>query len=106
MRLFSRVFAVVVWYGGCNIKVDEPEKGKQKMNTPAPKLEIFRTQKNGKPALEVVVHNARSNPALLAECERPGLAPTVDMSNRRSVFVSTPAELDAIREPLKKFFGR
>lgn len=76
------------------------------MDKQAPKFEILRTQKDGKPALEVVVYNARSNPALLAECERLGLTPTTDMSNRRSVVVSTPAELDAIREPLKKFFGR
>lgn len=76
------------------------------MNTPAPKFEIFRTRKNGKPALEVVVRNASSNPLLLAECERLGLTPTIDMSNRRSVIVRTPAELDAIRDPLKKFFGR
>ena len=71
----------------------------------APKFEIVRTQRDGKVSLEVIVRNSLANPELHAECERLGLVPTVDISNRRSITVTTAAELDAVREPLRRFFA-
>lgn len=71
----------------------------------APIFEICKTEKAGKVALEVVVKNSMANPELHAECLRLGLVATVDVGNRRSIFVTTPAELDAVRNPLRKFFN-
>lgn len=65
---------------------------------------MVKTSINGKVAFEIVVNNSLSNQALHDECIRLGLVPTVDISNRRSIFVSTPAEMDAVRNPLLKFF--
>lgn len=70
----------------------------------SPKIEIIKNIVNGKVELEVVVRNSLANPELHAECERLGLVPTVGISNRRSITVTTPAELDAVRGPLAKFF--
>lgn len=65
---------------------------------------ILKTSLNGKLAYEIVVKNSLSIKSLHDECVRLGLIPTVDISNRRSIFVSTPSELDAVRTPLLKFF--
>lgn len=66
------------------------------------KFEICRTQKDGKPAVELVIRNA--NASLRAICDTLGMQPTVGISNRRSIVCSTPAEVDAIREPLRSLF--
>jgi hypothetical protein len=66
------------------------------------KLEIRRAVKNGKPAVELVVRNATAS--LRALCDTLGIAPTVGVSNRRAIICSTPAELDAAREPLRALF--
>jgi len=68
-------------------------------------FEMIKTSLNGKTAFEIVVRNSIFNPTLHAECVRLGLQPTVDIKNRRSVFVTTPQEMDAIRTPLLAFFN-
>ena len=68
----------------------------------APKLEIVRTQKDGKPAIELVVRNATA--AMRPILDALGIVPTVDIANRRSIICTTPQELDAARAPIIKFF--
>lgn len=72
----------------------------------APKFEIFRTQKDGKPAVELVVRNSMANPELHATIEKLGYQPTPDIANRRAIVCTTQAEIDAARDPLRKFFGK
>lgn len=67
-------------------------------------FEMLKTQLNGKTAFEIVVRNSIFNPALHDECVRLGLTATIDIKNRRSIFVTTPQEMDAIRTPLLRFF--
>jgi hypothetical protein len=68
-------------------------------------FELAITSINGKKAIEIIVRNSIWNAPLHSECERLGLVPTVDIANRRSITVTTPAELESIRAPLLKFFG-
>lgn len=70
----------------------------------APKFEVFRTQKDGKPAVELVVRNSMANAELHALVESLGYQPTTDIANRRAIVCTTPAEVDAARNPLVKFF--
>lgn len=72
------------------------------MNSPI--FEISPTGHNGKRAFQVTVINSLSNPELHAECERLGLKPTADISNHRSIIVTTQTELDAVRNSLRRFF--
>lgn len=64
----------------------------------------FEIQKLGPARFELVVKNSRSNPELHAELERLGYKLTEDIENRRSVIVTSPAEMDAKRNPIKKYF--
>lgn len=70
----------------------------------APKFEVFKTQKDGKPAVELVVRNAMKSPELQALVESLGYEATPDIANRRRIFCTTPAEVDAARNPIAKFF--
>lgn len=69
------------------------------------KFEVRKAQKNGAPAFECVVRNSMYNPVLHAECVRLGLEPTVGISNRRSIIVTTDDEFNAVRNALRPFFG-
>lgn len=69
-----------------------------------PKLEILKTTKMGKPAIEIVVRNA--NAILRPLLDSIGIIPTPDISNRRGLICATPAELDTARAPLAKFFDK
>ncbi len=70
-----------------------------------PTLEIFKIEKNGKVAIEFVVRNSLYNHKLHNMFESLGYKATVDISNRRSIFCTTPAELDAARNLIAKFFN-
>lgn len=70
----------------------------------APKFEVFRTQVNGKPAVELVVRNSMASPELHAVIDALGYIATTNIANRRSIICTTPAEIDAARNPLVKFF--
>lgn len=70
----------------------------------APKIELFRTQANGKPAVEIVVRNSLACPELHSLIVSLGYVATPEIANRRSIICSTPAEIDAARNPLVKFF--
>ena len=70
----------------------------------SPKFEIARTQKNGKPAVELTVRNAMANKDLQALVESLGYVATPDIANRRSIICTTAAEIDAARNPLVNFF--
>lgn len=72
----------------------------------APKLELCRTTKNGNPAIEVVVRNATTNAELDALTTSLGYVPTVGVANRRSIVCCNATELDAVRNPIAKFFDR
>jgi hypothetical protein len=74
-------------------------------NTKTPKMELLRTSLDGKPAFELVVRNAAFAPGLSDLCDGLGIMPTVDMANRRGIIVTTPEQLDAVREPLKHLFA-
>lgn len=69
-----------------------------------PKFEICRTQKDGKPAVELVVKNSLYSKEFHGLIESLGYKPTEDIANRRSIVCTTPAEVDAARNPLVKFF--
>jgi len=71
-----------------------------------PKFEINRIQCEGKPAVECVVWNSISNPELHKVVEELGYQLTPGIENRRRVICKTPAEVDAVRNPLAKFFKR
>lgn len=67
------------------------------------KLEMRRVQKDGKPAIEMVVRNATAE--MRPVLDGLGILPTPDMANRRSIICATPAELDAARAPILHFFA-
>lgn len=69
-----------------------------------PKFEMFRIQKDGKPAVELVVRNSMYSEELHNLVEELGYKPTVDIRNRCSIVCTSPAEVDAARNPLVKFF--
>ena len=71
----------------------------------AAKFEAHRTQKDGKPAVEFVVRNSMSNPALHAECIRLGVEPSVGISNRRAIICTTPEAIIAIQTAMRPFFA-
>lgn len=56
----------------------------------------------GKPAVELVVRNYPTS--MIPLLEGLGYVVTVDMANRRSIICTTPAEIDAARNPLKDMF--
>jgi len=68
------------------------------------KFEANRTQKDGKPAVEFVVRNSMSNPALHAECVRLGIEPTVGIANRRAIVCTTTEEIRSIQSAMRPFF--
>lgn len=67
-------------------------------------FEMLRAQKNGKVVIELVVKNAHKVPELNELLDNLGYKLTVGIANRKSIFVSTPQELDAARDPILKFF--
>jgi len=67
-------------------------------------FDVFRTQKDGKLAFEMVVKDCQLTPGLKEVVEGLGYTNTVDMMDRKSVFVTTPQEMDKKRDPLVKFF--
>ena len=71
----------------------------------APKFEIIRTQKDGKPAVELVVRNSMANDELNELVESLGYHPTIGIANRRAIVCTTPEEVDTARNPLVKFFN-
>lgn len=68
------------------------------------KFEVCRTLVNGKPAVELIVRNSMANTELHSLVESLGYTATQDIANRRSIICTTPAEVDAARNPLVKFF--
>lgn len=70
----------------------------------APKFEIARTQKDGKPAVELIVRNSRYDADFHALIESLGYEPTVDIANRRSIVCTTAEQIDAARDPLASYF--
>lgn len=68
----------------------------------SPKLSVSRTMLNGRPAVELIVTNATAE--LRTLLDGLGIVPVSDMANRRSIVCTTPAELDAARDPLKTMF--
>lgn len=69
-----------------------------------PQFSAHRTAVNSQPAVELVVRNSTYDQALHDLVVRLGYQPTPDIANRRAIICTTPAEVDAAREPLKHFF--
>ena len=67
-------------------------------------FEVLKTQKDGKLAFEMVVRDCQLTPGLKEVVEVLGYANTIDMMSRKSVFVTTPEEMNQKRDPLVKFF--
>lgn len=68
------------------------------------KLELARTAKDGKPAIELIVRNAPAD--IRGLLDSLGIVPTEGMMGRRSLVCATPAELDAARTPLLPYFDK
>ena len=73
------------------------------MNTP--KFEIQRHIKDGKVQIEMIVWNSTFSDELHDLVVALGYKLTTDITGRRSVFCLTPAEVDAARNPVMKFFN-
>ena len=73
-------------------------------NTYGSEIEVLKTHKDGKLAFEIVIRDCQLTPGLKEVLEYLGYANTVDMTNRKSVFVTSPEEMNAKRDPLVKFF--
>ena len=67
-------------------------------------FEVLKTQKDGKLAFEMVVRDCQLTPGLKEVVECLGYANTIDMMNRKSVFVTTQEDMNKKRDPLVKFF--
>lgn len=67
-------------------------------------IEVCKTQKDGKLAFEIVVINSQATPGLKEVLEGLGYTNTIDMANRKSVFVTNPEEMNAKRDPIIGFF--
>ena len=68
------------------------------------KLELARTQKNGKTAIELIVWDAPAS--LRPLLDDLGILPSVDMQGRRSRICLSPVELDTARDPLRSYFDK
>lgn len=73
-------------------------------NTHGSEFDVFKTQKDGKVAFEMAVRNCQLTPGLTEVLDSLGYINTVDMMSRKSVFVTTPEEMNQKRDPLVKFF--
>ena len=72
------------------------------MNTP--KFEIQSHVNNGKVQIELIVWYSTFSDELHNIVVDFGYKLTTDVSGRRSIMCSTPAEVDAARNPILKFF--
>lgn len=70
--------------------------------TKLPKLEVLRTNYQGKPAAELVIRNA--TPELRSLCDSLGILPTPDMANRRGLICTNQEALEVARKPFRAFF--
>ncbi len=68
-----------------------------------PTLKIEQVWINGKPAIRLVVRYA--TPELRTMLDGLGVTPDCTIANCRAIICATPAELDAVREPLRPLFG-
>lgn len=69
-----------------------------------PTFKAYRIQKDGKPAVELVVRNSLYSKELHETVQNLGYELTVDMRNRRSIVCTSPEEVNTARDPLVKFF--
>ena len=65
-----------------------------------------RVSKDGKPAVQFVVRNSLSNPALHAECLRLGMTITVDIANSREIICITNDQITAVQSAMRPFFAK
>ena len=70
-----------------------------------PRFAVAKRNKGGKPAVELIIHNATYNQELDALTTHLGYAPTPMLANRRSLICTTPEQIDAARNPIAKFFN-
>jgi len=64
-------------------------------------MALERVMSGGKPAIRLVVRGADAK--MREICDGLGIMPVCDIANCRDRICTTPAELDACREPLRKY---
>ena len=69
-----------------------------------PKFEIQRHITNGKVSIELIIWNSTYSEELHEMACKAGYELTTDITGRRSIMCSTPAEVDEARNPVIKFF--
>lgn len=72
------------------------------MNTP--KFEIQRCKVGEKVVIDLIIRNATFNAEFDALTASLGYKAVEDISNSRKIRCTTPAEVDAARTPIIKFF--
>jgi len=72
------------------------------LQPPTPKLILSREMRDGKKAIRVTVI---CNTEILGITDGLGYQAVDDQTNTRTILCSTPAELDAARNPIMRFFG-
>lgn len=69
-----------------------------------PKFEVARVQRDGKPSVELIVRYA--TPELRNLLDTLGYVADCTIANRRSIVCTSPAEVDAARNPLAPLFDK
>lgn len=74
--------------------------------TSKPQFAIRRIVKDGKPAVEMMVHHTtqQEHAEFRALLDGLGYGPASGMSNTKSIVCTTAAQIDAARNPIAKFF--
>jgi len=70
-----------------------------------PRFSVRRYDNNGNVRIEMTVQNAMYCSELQALVEQLGYEPTPGISNHRTINCLSPAEVDAARNPITKFFN-
>jgi hypothetical protein len=70
-----------------------------------PSMELSRTSYHGAPAVELVIRNAcDGGPEFRGLVQSLGYQLDCTIANRRSLICTTPAQVDAARNPLHPYF--
>lgn len=72
----------------------------------SPRFTASRVAKDGKPAVEFVVRNTtqKDHADFRALLDALGYGPASGIDNARRIVCATPADIDAARNPIAKFF--
>lgn len=82
----------------CVMRDDTTTNEGQKMTT----MHLEKVTENGRPAIWLIV-SGKLTDTMRTVCNDLGIEPEPGIWNRRKAVCRTPAELDAVRGPLKKY---